>query len=138
MRGRYKFFLILGEDLADVLRHQVRYEMHWGHKTLSKDGQVDVTRAEYNEGFGVETPEAPDIPDAGLHIWEWWWKLNSRRVTYSEVQAPLTYSEIYHWSILTRTQISPSEIDVLMIMDDAYLGAVADERKDQRARNKGT
>jgi hypothetical protein len=112
--------------------------MHWGHTTLSKEGQVEVTRAEYNESFGVETPEAPDLPDAGSHIWEWWRQLDSRRVTYSEVAAPLTYSEIYYWSTLTRTQISPSEIDVLIIMDDTYLKAVADERKEQRARAKET
>lgn len=110
--------------------------MKWGHTLNNREGPVEVTRAEYNENFGVEVPEAPEIPDAGLHIWEWWWRLSSRRITYSEVMAPLSYSDIFHWSILTRTQISPSEIEVLFAMDDAYLSAVAAERKGQRERER--
>ena len=80
MRGRYQFFLELGESLAEILRHQVRYQMHWGHKITGKDGQVDATRTEYNAAFGVEVDEPPDVPDQVIHVWGWWWNLNARRV----------------------------------------------------------
>ena len=50
--------------------------------------------------------------------------------------SPLSYSEIYHWSALTRTQITPDEINMLMQLDDAYLAAVNTERKEQRERDK--
>ena len=138
MRGRYQFFLELGDALADRMRHQVRYGMLWGHKVNGKDGEVEVTRAEFNASFGVDSPEAPEIPDAVAHVWEWWWKLNARRLPGFEAMAPLSYSEIYHWSALTRTQITPAEIGILIQMDDAYLQAVSAERKEQRERGKET
>ena len=112
--------------------------MHWGHSISTQDGQVDVTRAEYNESFGVEVPEAPEIPDAVVHVWDWWWHLNARRQTGGESVQPISYSEIYHWSSLTRTQITPSEIEMIIQMDDVYLRSVAEERKEQRARNRDT
>jgi len=112
--------------------------MHWGHKVIGKDGQIEATRAEYNEAFGAEekTPEAPDIPDAAMHVWEWFWRLNARRPPGFDSMAPLTYSEIYHWSALTRTQITPDEINMIVQMDDAYLQAISAERKEQRDRDK--
>ena len=124
--------------MADVLRHQVRYQMHWGHTIMAKGGGVDATREEYNAAFGSshKTPEAPQIPDSVMHVWEWWWHLNARRNPGFDSMSPLTYSEIYHWSALTRTQITPTETSMLILMDDAYLAAVATERKEQRERNK--
>ena len=138
MRGRFQFFLELGEALADALRYQVRYQMHWGHKVSNKGGQVEVTRAEFNEAYGAgdKTPEPPEIPDAVAHVWEWWWRLNARRSSGFDSMSPLSYSEIYHWSALTRTQITPDEINMLMQLDDAYLAAVNTERKEQRERDK--
>jgi len=112
--------------------------MHWGHKAMAKGGEIDATRAEYNAAFGSsdKTPDTPEIPDAVTHVWEWWWHLNARRIPGFDSMSPLTYSEIYHWSALTRTQIAPAEIGMLIQMDDAYLRAVATERKEQRNRDK--
>jgi len=112
--------------------------MHWGHSIVGPDGKVEVTRAEYNEAFGVDVPDAPDIPEAAAHVWEWWWQLNARRSPAYEALAPISYSEIAHWSSLTRTQITPTEIEMLIQMDDAYLRTVAEERKEQRARSRDT
>ena len=109
--------------------------MHWGHKVSGKDGEVDVTREEYNAAFGADSPEQPEIPDAVTHVWGWWQQLTARRKPGFESLSPLTYSEIYHWSALTRTQITPTEISMLVQMDDAYLLAVNTERKGQRDRN---
>lgn len=119
-----------------MLEHHVRYEMHWGHKVTGKDGDVEVTRAEFNIAFGAEnkTPDVPEVPDIVEHVWTWWWQLNSRRAPGFDAMAPITYSEIYHWSTLTRTQITPNEINMLIQMDDAYIQAVNVERKEQRDR----
>ena len=110
--------------------------MHWGHKVLSKNGQADATRAEYNAAFGVESPDLPPIPDMVQHVWEWWWQLNARRQPGFDSMTPLSYSEIYHWSALTRTQVTTTEIDIVVRLDDAYLRAVAIERKEQRDRDR--
>jgi hypothetical protein len=112
--------------------------MKWGHKVISKEGQIEVTRAEYNEAFGVESPEPPALPDAVIHVWEWWWQLNARRSSGFESLPPLSYSEIHHWSTLTRTQILPIEISIIVKLDDAYLRAIATERSEQRDREKST
>jgi hypothetical protein len=110
--------------------------MHWGHKISGKGTEVEVTRAEYNASFGVDVPYCPDIPDAVSHVWGWWWKLNARRRPGYDSMSPISYFQIYSWSVLTRTQVSPAEVDILTMMDDAYLRAVADERKEQRDRDK--
>lgn len=110
--------------------------MKWGHRVLSKDGQVEVTRTEYNMAFGVESPDPPEVPEIVNHVWEWWWQLNARRSSGFDSISPITYSEIYHWLVLTRTQIMPAEIEIIIKLDDAYLLAVSTERKEQRDRNK--
>ena len=122
--------------MVEALEHHVRYEMIWGHKVYNKSGRVEVNRAEYNTAFGVESPDSPTIPDAVIHIWGWWWHLNSRRPPGYDSIPPLTYSEIQHWSALTRTQVTPTEIGIIMRVDDAYLQAVRTERKEQRDRDK--
>lgn len=107
--------------------------MHWGHKDRDGNG---ITRAQYNANFNAPVPEQPDVPDAVTHVWEWWWQLNARRAPGFESAAPLTYSEIYHWSALTRTQVTAAEIGILIQMDDAYLQAVRDEQRGQRERER--
>lgn len=110
--------------------------MNWGHTIAAKGGPVEVTRAEFNEAFGVEVPDQPAIPDVAMHVWLWWQHLNSRRSPGFDGLSPISYSDIYHWSALTRTQITPDEIAMLIAIDDAYIRAVNTERKEQRERNK--
>lgn len=108
--------------------------MHWGHKVSSKEGQQDATREEYNAAFGVVSPEPPEIPDAIAHVWAWFWELSARRAPGFDSITPLSYSDIYHWSALTRTQITPSEIAILIQTDDAFLQQMSRERRDQHER----
>jgi len=110
--------------------------MHWGHKVIGQHGPVDVNREDYNAQFGVESPEPPVIPDAVLHVWEWWQHLDSRRAPGYETQAPISYTELHHWMALTGTKVTRSEIEMIVMMDDGYLRAVSSERKDQRDRMK--
>lgn len=111
--------------------------MHWGHKVQQGRGEeIEVTRSEYNAAFGYPSPDPPEIPDEVSHVWEWWWQLNARRMPGFDSVAPLTYSDIYHWSVLTRTQVTPTEIAMLIKMDDAWLQAVNQEKREQRDRGK--
>lgn len=102
---------------------------------MGKNGQVEVTRFEYNAAFGVESPDEPEVPGAVTHVWDWWWHLNARRLPGFDAMAPITYSDIYYWSTLTRIQITPDEITMLIQMDNAYLQAVGEERKEQHNRD---
>lgn len=104
--------------------------MKWGHKIASKEGPIEVTRAEYNEAFRVEVPEEPVI--SLEHVWNWFWLLNGRRKSGFDSPNPIGYDEVYSWSVLTRTIVTPSEVGLLMAMDDAFLEQVAIEKKGRR------
>lgn len=125
---------MLKEELCDAVKHQVRYHTKWGHKIVGKSGPIEVTRAEYNEAFGAEVPEDPFIPLE--HVWEWFWLLNGRRQSGFDSPNPITYGEIGSWSNLTRIIIAPSEIELLIAMDDAFLEQVSIERKSRSERDK--
>lgn len=40
------------------------------------------------------------------YVWHWFNELS--------FSAPLTYSELYHWTILTKRELTPFEVDLLM------------------------
>lgn len=67
------------------------------------------------------------MPEAGEHVWDWFWSLSARRKTGPEA---LTYAEVGEWQRLTATPIRPEEVEMLMQMDDAFLAEV---RQEQRA-----
>ncbi len=50
--------------------------------------------------------------------------------------APLPYSEIYAWIVLTGKFIVPEEIDWLIQMDNSWISTVAAERSARREREK--
>jgi hypothetical protein len=108
--------------------------MKWGHKVADKDGPREVTRAEFNEAFGAYTPEEPFVPLE--HVWNWFWLLNARRQPGFESPSPITYEQVHSWSVLTRTIITPSEVELLMAMDDVFLEQVSIERKGKRERDE--
>jgi hypothetical protein len=110
--------------------------LHWGHKVASREGPVEVTRLEYNQQAGAETPEQPEIPACGQHVWDWWWELNARRAPGFDSTVPLSYTEICSWLVLTRRLVTPEEIGWLIAMDDRWLNTIADERKAKSERDK--
>ena len=63
-------------------------------------------------------------------VWESFKSLNQTR-TYSEVRAnPISYSEILAWNILTETNISAKEIQILKILDNSFLVHLAKQSKE--------
>lgn len=103
--------------------------MHWGHKVASREGPVEVTRLQYNEQAGADTPDQPDVPACAEHVYDWWWELNARRAPGFDYSVPLSYAEIGHWRELTGKLIDDVEIRWLVTMDDAWLEQIAVERK---------
>jgi hypothetical protein len=69
-------------------------------------------------------------------VWDWWWQLNTRRPPGFESLAPISYSEICSWLLLTGIQAAPEEIRWLIAMDNAWLSAIAKERKAKQERDK--
>lgn len=63
-------------------------------------------------------------------VWESFKSLNQTR-TYSEVRAnPISYSEILAWNVLTETNISAKEIQILKILDNSFLVHLAKQSKE--------
>lgn len=83
------------------------------------------TRRERNTRFGKDSPEY-SVPDAGDHVWEWFWELSGRRRSGPEA---LTYAEIGEWQRLAGVEVRREEVEMLMQMDDAFVSEV---RKEQR------
>lgn len=90
-----------------------------------------MTRREFNAKFGKSnlSPECY-IPDAGRHIWDWFWTLSNRRRSGPE---PLSYQEIGEWQRLCSIIARPEEIDAIMKMDDAYLVVTRQEQDEAMA-----
>jgi hypothetical protein len=97
---------------------------------------VEVTRKEYNDNAGAETPPQPEIPECGKHVWAWWWELNARRPPGFDALVPLSYTEIMNWILLTGKRVSPEEIRWLIDMDNSWLSTIAQEKRDKADRDK--
>lgn len=110
--------------------------MHWGWQAAGPGGSQDVTYAEYMEAFGMEPPDPPAIPPAGEHIWALWWQLNDRRPPGFDQLCPISYTEISHWLQLTGQHLAPEEIQWLTDMDNAWIAAVAEQRREKQEREK--
>lgn len=88
------------------------------------------TRRDRNTKFGVESPDI-DVPPEGEHLWEWFWQVSRRRRTGPEA---ISYTEVGEWQRLTDTAVLPEELDLLMLMDDAFLAEVRKEQREAEER----
>lgn len=114
----------------------MRWHFKWGLTVQGKDGPVEITDYEYAQHFGDPLPEDPEIPEAGIQAWLYFWKLNRRRQPAFDGVAPLTYEEIRSWSELTRTFITPEEVEYIITIDDAFLSGVSEGRERHRRRKE--
>lgn len=139
-RGRIRrgFFRGLTDALCESVKTAVRYDIKRDY-----GGKQKETRREYNVRFSQHPGPEVDPPDAALHVWNWFWRLNSRRAYGEAGPLPLTYTEVQSWSRLTRSEVRPDEVEMIIAMDDAYLSETAEEseamreRSESRARAKG-
>ncbi len=71
------------------------------------------------------------MPEAGAHLWDWFWELSKRRRSGPE---PLTFGEIGEWGRLTGTAVRPEEVSILLRMDDAFIAQAREEQNDAAVR----
>ena len=105
------------------------------------DGPIDITDYEYKENFGDELPEEPEFHDEGFTPWTYFWRLHGRRGPGFGGPAAITYTEIRNWSELTRTFISPRDVELITLMDEAYMRAWSEgeamrKKREDRKRKK--
>ncbi|RZZ90593.1 phage tail assembly chaperone [Pseudoxanthomonas winnipegensis] len=75
------------------------------------------------------------MPEEGLHLWEWFWRLSDRRRSGPEA---ISFGEVGEWARLTGVDIQPDEVGALLAMDDAYLRAAREDQAAARERAQQT
>lgn len=111
--------------------------MYWGHEVRDGDKTVKLTRLQYNENAGAESPLQPIVPLCAQHVWDWWWEeLNPRRGRGFDLPEPIPFSEIKSWIYLLQIRTTPEEIRWLTKMDNAYLEQYGSEKSDKSDRER--
>lgn len=91
-----------------------------------KDGSTlrqNLQQAE--RSTGKKLIEDPEVPDAGEHLWAWFWQLSEARPEGFSGPGPLTFGEIAAWAGLTGARPHPWEVETIKAMDRAFLASVA-------------
>ena len=70
------------------------------------------------------------------HVWHWFWVLSERRQRGMSGPQPLQWTEINAWREMMRVMVLPEEIDVLLMMDSAWLEAVGQFREEEQKDSK--
>lgn len=114
----------------------MRWHFKWGLTVAGQEGPVEITDYEYKQFFGDPLPEEPEIPEAGALAWHYFWILHRRRQPAFDGLAPLSYGDIRNWSEMTRTVITPEEVEYITTIDDAFLLGVSEGRERKRKRQE--
>ena len=70
-----------------------------------------------------ERLNAPELPEAGEFVWQWFWEIDAARSNNGYTFQPLSFREIEAWARLTGITLIPDEVRILRAMDRARLDA---------------
>ena len=107
-------------------------------KVKNEDGAEHyITRRLYNEEFGITDNPKPDVPEAGLVLWGWFFDIDSRITRVDDgVCRLIPPTEWLAWQQLHGDLVYAWEYAILANMDRAYCGAVNVEIAAGRALDK--
>lgn len=71
-----------------------------------------------------------EIPYEGTHLWDWFWELSGRRHASFGI-ALIPFSEIKSWLFISRKEVYPWELEVLLSMDLAYVTEKSTQSKQE-------
>lgn len=92
--------------------------------TPDKDGVSlydHLVQIQKQTGFKDPQLEPLTFPAGSIYLWNWFWELDKGRSGTGFGPAPLAYTEILAWSVLTHNNPTPFEIAVLKDMDSERL-----------------
>lgn len=104
---------------------------------LNQQMEGGSTKREHLENIERQTgreqiPEY-EIPLAGLHLWDWFWDLSSRRPQGFGI-SHIPYSEYGSWLNIRKPLIYDWEIEILTKMDQAFLQAHQELKKSTKSK----
>ena len=62
-----------------------------------------------------------EIPESLEYIWMWWCEVQTARQSSGFGPLPISFSEIYAWSVLTQRLLQPWEVQAMRDIDQVYL-----------------
>lgn len=89
--------------------------------------QTGKTRKEL--GLSGDDDDDDDIPQAGRHLWDWFWELHQGRGSNGFSPNPISWTELDAWARRFGLDLNPFELCALKSMDRAYLAACAERGK---------
>lgn len=63
----------------------------------------------------------PKLPEAAVHVWEWFLELNAARSAGEFGVAAITFAELEAWARLTGRDLRPHEVTWLRAIDRLWL-----------------
>lgn len=72
--------------------------------------------------------EVPPLPSELKPLWWTFISLHGARSANGMGVNPIPFSEIESWCRLNRVQLDPWEVDVIRLLDDAYLETTASDQ----------
>lgn len=69
-----------------------------------------------------------EIPDGAEHLVDWFWTLSATRQQGFNGPLPVGFSEIQAWINLTGEIVTREEVEILRLMDAAYLAGIEEWR----------
>lgn len=81
---------------------------------------------------GVDHPllKQQAVPFGAEELWRIFWDLNRGRQNAGFGPSKLSYTDIHAWSVLMSYPIAPWQVDAVMKLDAAFMGAVSKEIRD--------
>ena len=109
------------------------------HVTLylpRKDGTrlIDVYESvAVQTGEFPESAEFPEVPEAGLDVWDWYFELRGAAGNGMNGPEPITYPAMSAWAAIYGRRILPVHDRLIRLLDAAYMGTVAELGKKAKA-----
>lgn len=83
-----------------------------------------------------EADDAPEIPEDGLYLWNWFQELSAGRGNNGFGPTAITWADMEAWARLTAIEPTPFETLTLRSMDAAFLSTHAAEAEKRNKRAK--
>lgn len=97
-----------------------------------KDGSRLVEHYEAVAAHTGEMPddaEFPEVPDAGITIWDWYFELRNAAGSGLNGAEAISYGEMAAWANIYGRTVLPIHDRFFRVLDAAYLNAVHAKRK---------
>jgi hypothetical protein len=77
-------------------------------------------------------------PEVVVYLWDYFLQIHQVRRNYGWGATPLTYTEIYHWTLLRGIKLDAWELDTLLLLDDCFLVIWHKHNSKKEAGNGGS